>query len=66
MRSIQTKINDVSLNVDYDCAERQLQELLALFDETAGCEIVALHVDQAINALKEINQRQSDQSEPTR
>ena len=38
-----------------DDAERQLEELLAILDQMEGCTIVALHVDQAINALRDVD-----------
>lgn len=50
------KVSDDSLDFKLDLVEQQLEELLVLLDKTEGCEIVALHVDQAIHALKSINQ----------
>ena len=56
MRSSPLKVSDDSLDSKLDLVEQQLEELLVLLDKTEGCEIVALHVDQAIHALKSTNQ----------
>ncbi|GAB5489220.1 MAG: hypothetical protein Pars2KO_27900 [Parasphingorhabdus sp.] len=53
MRSSQAIISDDDLDIKVDYAQQKLEELLELLDATEGCEIVALHVDQAINALKD-------------
>lgn len=46
-------------------AEQQLQDLLALFDATAGYEITALHIDQAIHSLRDGDRKKADQSVTT-
>ena len=65
MNSNPAKISNDSLEVKLDLVVQQLEELLALFDANSGYEIAALHVDQALNALKYPNQRINDQSEAT-
>ena len=45
------------LEAQFEFAEQQLKSLLTLLDETEGCAIVALHVDQALNALADLGQR---------
>ena len=54
MNRTSVAITDMDDRADrLDAAERQLEELLAVLDQTEGCTIVALHVDQAINALRD-------------
>ncbi len=60
MSSSQVKVSDDSLDVKLGVVEQQLEELLVLLDKTAGCEIVALHIDQAINALKDCHRQRPD------
>ncbi len=48
---------DQHVDAKLEMAELHLQSLLAVLDQTEGCAIVALHVDQAINAIAEMRQR---------
>ncbi len=41
--------------VKLEALGRQLEELLAILDQTEGCSYVALHVDQALNALRNVD-----------
>lgn len=65
MSSGHAKISDDSPQLTLDLVEQQLEELLALFDANDGYEIVALHIDQALNALKHPNLNVNGQSSTT-
>lgn len=52
MNSNQAKLNHDGSQVRCDLVEQRLEELLAFCDANNGYEIVALHIDQALHALK--------------
>ena len=60
VRNHQAKIDEAEFDVKLDFAQQQLEKLLKKFDQSDGYEIVALHVDQALNALKDFKERKNN------
>lgn len=60
MRNNHAKIDNDEFEVKFDFAQKRLRELLKILDHSDGFEIVALHIDQALNALNDVRERNND------